>query len=410
MEIEDQEPQIRAWVLYDSERALTAAREADRVPVRARGPLHGLPLAIKDNFDTTDFPTACGVDAWKGRRPVHDALCVQLARKAGAIVIGKTVTTEYALLHPGPTRNPRDVRYSPGGSSSGSAAAIATFMAGVSLGSQTNGSVLRPASYCGVYGFKPTFGLIPVSGLAMIQPRLDTVGLFARDLGGLSLVLKTIGVEDSQDLHNVRQSLNGLDAALARSTKRRWHVGFTRTPAWERATVYSRNLIENFVNRLASFVDIDELMLPPPFDCVHEVHMVLQDAGVAERLYSVYAKNPNIFSPQLQETIKRGHAIASDQLSQALTIQRQLINEMDNVLGDVDVAISLAATGEPPITQLYTGDPAMQTLWTFTGTPALSIPRFTGPSGLPIGLQVTSRRSHDIDVLAFAKFLEECGV
>ena len=405
-EIERREPGVQAWVRYDGERALAAARRADAVPLPQRGRLHGLPLAVKDTFDSFDFPTEWGGKPWLGRQPRQDARMVALARAAGAIVIGKTVTTEYALLTPGKTRNPHDLASSPGGSSSGSAAAVAACMAPLALGSQTNGSMLRPASYCGVYGLKPTYGVLPRMGLAVIAPEVDTPGIFARDLGGLARALEVMAAHEPDDPASVELPVRGLEAALAAGPARGWRVGFVRTPQWGKVDPAARALLEEYVGRVARHADVIELELPRIFEQLHANHFILQDSGVARQLWPIYAEKPQLLSSGLAENVRRGHAITEAQAREARELQGRLRAQMDAVLSGVDVAVSAATTGEAPATCDTTGDPVMSTIWTHTGTPALSAPRLTGPRGLPLGVQITARRGQDAAVLAFAAFLE----
>lgn len=405
-EIRRREPELKAWVVLDEKRAMDLATQADAVAQPQRGALHGLPLAVKDTYDTFDFPTEWGGKAWKGRRPDKDARMVATARKAGAIVIGKTVTTEYALLHPGVTRNPHNPRHTPGGSSSGSAAALAAFMAPLGFGSQTNGSMLRPASYCGVYGIKPTYGLLPRTGLQPIASAVDTPGLFSRDLEGMAIALEVLVGPDPDDADSLGEQIGGLAQAVTSGPMRRWKVGFSRTPVWGRCDDDARRCMESFALRLKAHADVVDLELPAGFEKLHENHMALQDSGVARHLYENASRNPENFSASLLENIRRGHAIPESRVDEARQFQVWARAAMDKVFDNVDVIIGLAATGEAPATLSMTGDPVMQTIWTFTGTPALSVPALTGSSGLPIGVQVTAKRRRDADVLGFAAFLE----
>ncbi len=405
-EIERSEPAIQAWVRYDAGRALAAAKLADATPRADRGALHGLPFAVKDTFDTFDFPTEWGGRAWVGRQSASDARMVALARAAGAIVIGKTVTTEYALLTPGKTRNPHDSATTPGGSSSGSAAAVAAFMAGAAIGSQTNGSMLRPASYCGVYGLKPTYGLLPRAGLPVIAAEVDTPGIFARDLAGLALSLEAMAAHEPTDPVSLQTPVRGLARALREGPARRWRVGFVRTAQWPKVDAGARARLEEYAKRISREAELIEVALPAEFERLHENHFILQDSGVARELWSRFTAKPELFSPSLAENIRRGQAISEDRVRAARKFQATLKASMDAVLSGVDIAIGAATTGEAPPGLDTTGDPLMSTIWTHTGTPALSAPRLTGPRGLPLGVQITARCGHDADVLAFAAFLE----
>lgn len=411
-EIRRSEPRVHAWVAIDEEGALRRATAADRVPRDQRGPLHGLPIGVKDNFDTDDFPTECGGLAWKGRQPMRNAAVVQLAIDSGAIVIGKTVTTEYALRHAGATRNPYASDHTPGGSSSGSAAAVAACMASIAIGSQTNGSVLRPASYCGVYGYKPTFGLLPRDGLSPIAPSLDTVGTFARDLEGIALSVEVLSKRASSDQQHSGYTQAGLQEAVTHGPHRAWHVGFCRSPVWLRCDADTREQLEAFAKRLRGAIPsvrLFDVELPSEFHRAYEMHMVIQDAGVARSLSNLDASQRALLSESLKENLRKGEAIPDTQLLAALEFQRWARHAMDAVMDSVDVMIGPAATGEAPRTLMDTGDPVMQTLWTFTGTPALSVPFTRGKQSLPIGLQVTARREWDARVLGFAAFLEAKG-
>ncbi|MBE0594373.1 MAG: amidase [Gemmatimonadales bacterium] len=405
-EIRQREPALKAWVVLDEERAMACARAADSVPAAERGRLHGLPLAVKDTYDTAEFPTEWGGRAWTGRRPSRDALMVKRARAAGAIVVGKTVTTEYALLHPGPTRNPRNPVHTPGGSSSGSAVAVAAFMAPLGLGSQTNGSMLRPASYCGIYGFKPTYGLLPRTGLQPIAASLDTPGLFSRDLEGVAVAVEALAGADPEDEDSLGIAATGLVDAVRDGAGRPWRVAFCRSPVWDRCEVDARSRMEAFVGRLRALAEVTDIELPVGFEKLHENHMTIQDAGVAQHLHTLALEKPDDFSASLLQNIRRGREIPSSRLRDARDFQAWARAAMDTVLDDFDVVIGLAATGEAPATLATTGDPVMQTIWTFTGTPALSVPALSGASGLPIGVQVCARRERDADTLGFAAFLD----
>jgi Asp-tRNA(Asn)/Glu-tRNA(Gln) amidotransferase A subunit family amidase len=405
-EIRRREPELHCWAVLDEERAMARARAADATPAQARGALHGLPLAVKDTYDTSDFPTEWGGSAWRGRRPPHDALMVKRARAAGAIVIGKAITTEYALLHPGPTRNPHDPARTPGGSSSGSAAAVAAFMAALGLGSQTNGSMLRPASYCGIYGLKPTFGLLPRAGLQPIAAPLDTPGLFSRDLEGLAVALEALAGHDPGDEDSLDVATTGLADAVRDGAARSWRVAFCRGPAWARCEPDARSRMEAFVQRLRGLVEVADIDLPAGFEALHEHHMVIQDAGVAHHLHALAVQRPGDLSTSLLANVRRGREIEASRLREARDFQAGARTAMDHVFDEFDVVVGLAATGEAPASLATTGDPAMQTVWTFTGTPALSVPALRGAAAMPIGVQVCARRGRDANVLAFAEFLE----
>jgi Asp-tRNA(Asn)/Glu-tRNA(Gln) amidotransferase A subunit family amidase len=239
---------------------------------------------------------------------------------------------------------------------------------------------------------------------------LDTVGLYARDIPGLARALQVLIAADPEDPDNQSHTVTGLDDAFIEGPKRRWRVGIARTPVWDRLELYTQSLIDGFVERLAKRVTVIDVDLPPSFRRAHQEHLVIQDHGISSLLYPTYITVPGSFSTEITEMILRGHGLPSSRITEALEWQRRMTAEMDEALSQVDVAVTAAATGEAPATLERTGDPVMSTIWSFTGTPALSIPRFTGPHGLPVGLQVVARRNCDADVLGFAAFLEATGI
>lgn len=409
-EIARREPELHAFATIDGVRAMAQAEAADRLPPDRRGRLHGLSLAVKDTYDTTDFPSERGSRLWSGRRPQDDAVMVARARAAGAIVIGKSVTTEFALMHPGPTRNPHHPSHTPGGSSSGSAAAVAAGMAMLALGSQTNGSMLRPASYCGIFGIKPSFGVLPRTGLQPIAMTLDTPGVFSRDLQGLATAVEVLSGQDEGDPDSHGPALGDLAATLCEPGRGRWRVGFCRTPAWDRCDADAQAAMLAFVGRVRGSVEVTEVDLPAGFERLHDHHMVIQDSGAADQLQALARARPDDFSASLLDTVHRGSAITAQRRREALSFQAWARSAMDTVFDRFDVLMSLAATGEAPPSLSTTGDPAMQTVWTFTGTPALSMPALHGARGLPIGVQVSARRGRDADVLGFAALMQAQGL
>lgn len=397
------ERDLHAFAHFDPDLLTQAAKDADQMPSGQRGLLHGLPIGIKDVIDTTDYPTEYGCRYWKGHRPLRDAACVSAARLAGGVIAGKTVTAEYALVSPGATRNPHDLARTPGGSSSGSAAAVAAGMLPVALGTQTNGSTIRPASYCGVYGFKPTHGRIALEGVATIALSLDTMGIFSRDLEGIALVADALGGAEKASR---RQGQRDLIGALKAASLRRWRVGVTRT-AWGHLESYVPPMIESLALRLGRWASVHDVSLPDYFDQVYDEHMTVQQAGAGAALFEYYIDCKDAFSEILQQYIERGREIRPPDLQRALSFQRRLQKEMDYVLDDVDVLITASATGEAPLAGV-TGNPVMSTMWTFSGTPALSVPIFEGPCGMPVGLQVIAHRGRDANVLGFGALLQHC--
>lgn len=400
--IEAREPDVRAWVRLASRERLVAMADAlDALPMDRRGALHGLPVGIKDTIDTCDFPTELGGAAWRDRQPGKDAVCVALARHAGAIIPGKTVTTEYALREPSVTRNPHDSTRSPGGSSAGSAAAVAAGMIPLALGSQTNGSMLRPASYCGVFGFKPSFGVLPLAGVAPIGPTIDTLGIFSRDASGLALAAEVL----ARPAVSAPSRLPGLSAAVENRRPKPFRIGICRA-GWSSVEAGVQSAVEDFVSALARKHPVRDLIWPLALEGVFEQHMVIQDAGVATQLGTLKSERFALLSRGLQQNIERGLQLTAVQLTTALEMQEQVRAHVDAWFDAVDIVVTAAATCEAPPPE-DTGDPIMSTIWTDAGTPAVSVPVLCGPRGLPLGLQVIARRGRDVDALAFAATLED---
>lgn len=371
---------VHAWTHVDPEQALAEALRRDAT--QAVGPLHGVPVGIKDLIDTADAPTAYGSPIHAGRRPARDALCVARLRAAGAVVLGKTVTTEFALFHPGPTANPHDLARTPGGSSSGSAAAVADHMVPVALGTQTAGSIVRPASFCGIYGYKPTFGAVPTGGVRAIGPSLDTIGPLARTVDDLVL---TAGV------------LRGAEAS--EGPDRAPSIAFARTWEWERADATTRDAIHALVARLG----LPELTLPAPFADLVSAQTTIMDAEAAVALAPEHRAHPEQLSAQLREMLARGAAIGADAVRRARDHAARCRDLLPSVFADHDVLLVPSVAGEAPEGLDATGDPLFCRIWTLLGTPAVAIPGLRGPHGMPLGVQVVADRDDDAAALAAAR-------
>ena len=378
--IAERDGEVHAWVHVDPERALAEARRRDATP--AVGPLHGVPVGIKDLIDTADAPTAYGSPIHAGRRPARDAVCVARLRAAGAVVLGKTVTTEFALFHPGPTANPHDLARTPGGSSSGSAAAVADHMVPVALGTQTAGSIVRPASFCGVYGYKPTFSAVPTDGVRAIGPSLDTIGPLARTVDDLVLTAAV---------------LRGADATG--SPDRTPSIAFARTWEWERADATTREAIAALVARLG----LPELMLPAPFADLVGAQATVMEAEAAAALAPEDRAHPEQLSAQLREMLARGAAIGDDVVGRARDHAARCHELLPSVFADHDVLLVPSVVGEAPEGLDATGDPLFCRMWTLLGTPAVAVPGLLGPHGMPLGVQVVADRDDDAAALAAAR-------
>jgi len=387
--IKEREPLIRAFAHHDPELVRRSAAALDRN--RTPAPLRGLPVGIKDLVDTADQPSEFGSPIYSGRRPSADAAIVRRLRTAGALIVGKTVSTEFALFHPGRTTNPHDTKRTPGGSSSGSAAATADNMLAVAIGTQTAGSVIRPASFCGVVGFKPTFGAIDRSGVKLISPTLDTVGLFARSVTDIATVFRAVRGESGE-------------AALAAppaATRRR--LGFIRTAEWHSADLETRRALESLASDLAGHgYDIVETTLPTDFDQLIAAQVTVMEVEVASSLRIEYNEHQSLLSDSARAVIDRGRAKSGQEYDQAMGVASRCRTALCEVFHDLDALLTPAVVGEAPIGLTFTGDPLFCRAWTLLHCPALSLPLLRGPHGLPIGAQVVGLPSADDSLLQLA--------
>ncbi len=370
---------VGAWQLLDPEAALRSARKRDATA--PTGPLHGVPVGIKDLIDTADLPTRYGSDIHTGHRPTADAACVALLRAAGAVLLGKTVTTEFATFFPGRTANPLDPTRTPGGSSSGSAAAVADRMVPIALGTQTAASIVRPASFCGVFGMKPTFGLVDRSGVKPLAPSLDTVGWFARTPDDLALVGRVLA--------------GARGSTRAAPLPERPRVGFVRTPQWPQADATTQERLEQAVRRLAIDADVCELSLPGPFDGLVEAQTQIMEREAALALAAEWCDHRDDLSDQLQELLARGRALPEAVYEQAQQLASECRARLGDLFADVDLLLAPSAVGEAPPGLDHTGDPLFARMWTLLHSPAVSVPGLVGPAGMPLGVQVLTASGDD---------------
>ncbi|MEO8137529.1 MAG: amidase [Betaproteobacteria bacterium] len=397
--------QVQAWTFLDPEHALVQARarDADRRAGRAIGPLHGVPVAVKDLFDTADMPTEDGSPLHAGRTPAVDATVVAMLRAAGAVIMGKTVTTEFAMYVPGKTRNPHRPEHTPGGSSSGSAAAVAAGMAPLALGSQTNGSVIRPAAYCGVYGFKPTHGLLPRGGMLKLSPTLDHVGLFARTLDDIALLAEQLVGFDALDPATRPRAripfvaIGGVEPPLPPL------LAFVKGPAWERAEAETREAFSELVAALGDRVV--EIEFPELVGRALDWHRTIMEAEMAAHLDLEWEKGRDRLSDSLRAQLERGRQVTALDYQLACARIARINDGFDEVFDRCDAIITPAAAGTAPAGLESTGDPAFCTLWTLCGMPALNLPLMQGANGLPLGLQLVGRRGDDARLLRTARWL-----
>jgi Asp-tRNA(Asn)/Glu-tRNA(Gln) amidotransferase A subunit family amidase len=396
---------VQAWAFLDPEHALVQARarDADRSEGGATGPLHGIPVGVKDIIDTSDMPTEDGCELHAGRTPAHDATVVAMLRAAGAVIMGKTVTTELATYAPGKTHNPHNPEHTPGGSSSGSAAAVAAGMVPLAIGTQTNGSVIRPAAFCGVYGFKPTHGLIPRGGVLKLSRTLDQLGVFARTLDDIALIAEQMIGHDPRDPDTRPRARMPLVATASEEPPLPPLIAFVKGPVWERAEQETQEAFAELVSVLGERVV--EIELPGLVSQGLDWHQTIMEAEMAANLDAEWERGREKLSNSLRAQLTRGREV------KALDYQRAcaripLINEgFEEIFDRCDAIVTPAAPGTAPKGLESTGDPAFCTLWTLCGMPALSLPLMKGANGLPLGVQLVGRRNGDARLLRTARWL-----
>jgi Asp-tRNA(Asn)/Glu-tRNA(Gln) amidotransferase A subunit family amidase len=399
------EPEVQAWHFLDPEHALAQARarDLDRKEGRSIGPLHGVPVGIKDIIDTMDMPTEDGTVLHAGRTPDRDATVVATLRAAGAVIVGKTVTTECAYFHPGKTRNPHNPAHTPGGSSSGSAAAVAAGMTPLALGTQTNGSVIRPAAFCGVYGFKPTHGLIPRHGILKLSRTLDHVGLFARTLEDIALVAEQLAGHDERDPDTRLRARIPFMRTASEEPPLPPLLAFVKGPAWSRAEEETQEAFAELAGELGDRVL--EVELPETVQRALEWHRTIMDAEMAANLDLEWEKGREQLSEPLRVLLARGREVSALAYQQALARARILNDSFEEIFARCDAILTPSAPGTAPKGLGSTGDPSFCTLWTLLGMPALNLPLMRGSNGLPLGVQLVGPREGDARLLRTARWL-----
>jgi Asp-tRNA(Asn)/Glu-tRNA(Gln) amidotransferase A subunit family amidase len=404
--IREVDPQVQAWAFLDADYALTQAHALDelRLSGRAIGPLHGVPIGLKDIFDTADMPTECGSVLYAGRTPSRDATVTAMLRAAGAVIMGKTVTTEFAYFSPGKTRNPHNPEHTPGGSSSGSAAAVAASMVPLALGSQTNGSTIRPAAYCGVIGFKPTYGLISRHGALALSRTLDHVGLFANSLDDIALLAEQIVRYDENDLDTRPRAHLPFAVISAEEPPLPPMFAFIKTPHWQCADEETREGFAEIIEHLGS--QVEEVELFPSAGDAWQWHQTIMGAEMAYNLEREWANGRDLLSEQLRAQIERGREVRAAEYLDALG-RIKLVNDSFIELFEqrYDAILTPAAPSAAPKGLASTGDPSFCTLWTFCGMPALSLPLLQSSAGMPLGVQLVGPRHGDARLLRTARWL-----
>jgi len=409
--IDQVEPIVQAWAYLDPERALSKAEELDRKLGDGLEPgnLFGVPVGVKDIFNTFDMPTQMGSPIWKDFTPGNDARVVHYLRMDHAIIPGKTVTAEFAVHTPGPTRNPHNPEYMAGTSSTGSAVAVAANMVPLAIGTQTAGSTIRPASYTGVFGYKPSFGLLPRTAMLKTTDSLDTVGMFARSVRDLRLIFEVMRVKGVD--YPIHEEM--LSDPARQGVAGKWKVGLVRGPKWDQAETYAQEGLLEFAGRVdkAQDIEVTEVALPERLNRVHDIHAVIYDRTLAYYFKEEF-RQKTLVSQAMYQIIAHGNQISLDEYLEALEEQAQIAREFDNFLaaGSLDVILDLSTGGEALKGLESVDRPDHCLIWTFCGIPAVNLPAFMGPNRLPFGAQVVSRRYNDYVLLAFAEKLSEEGL
>jgi Asp-tRNA(Asn)/Glu-tRNA(Gln) amidotransferase A subunit family amidase len=403
------EPAVGAWAHLRPKDLLAQAGQADRRRRDGQAadlPLNGIPVGVKDIIDTYDLPTENGTSVHHGRQPATDARIVELLRTAGALIAGKTVTAELAVYTPGKTTNPHDHTRTPGGSSSGSAAAVACSMVPLAIGTQTNGSVIRPASYCGVVGYKPTGGLLARAGILRQAPSLDQVGVFSRCVFDAALLVSAL--TDRTRLHGDTQPWPPPDLPRLRSgSASPPRLALARTAVWQEASATTREAIRTWITALG--VDIGEIVLPDIASKATACHRTIMLAEMAYHYRDFYDHHHLQISPPLLAMIEEGQAIGLAAYLEARQLAEEITGAVDRALGGLDGVLTPATPTSAPRGLTSTGTPIFCTLWNLCGVPALSLPLLTGEAGLPLGMQIVAPRGADSRLLQAAQWLEETG-
>lgn len=389
-QIAAREAAVGAFIYLDADRAMARARAADRQP--ARGLLHGVPFAIKDIIDTHDMPTGWGSDLFRDRRPDRDAACVRAFLDAGAIPLGKTVTTEFAYFRPGKTANPHNLRHTPGGSSSGSAAAVADYMAPLAFGSQTAASLVRPAAYCGVCAFKPTTGAFDLTGVLPLAPSLDTLGLLARD---------------PEDFLLARAVLTGGAPAEPFDFVDIYpRICLMRGPHWWEGSIAMRDVVSRALRVLSDHgAETGEIAHPPLFSELTEAQKAAMAYEAARLHGDLYDSNRVAISDQFAQLIRSGRQVTDAQYHAALAARDRANAMIEVMFAGCDAIVAPSAPGEAPEGLGATGDPLFSRMWNLLQLPCVALPLGTGPHGLPLGVQLIGRRNEDSKLLAIAKWV-----
>ena len=403
------EKNVKAWAHFDKKLLLEKAADADeyRRSGKPTGPLHGIPVAVKDIVGTLDMPTECGTVIRKGKSYSQNAEIVDLLLAAGAIVMGKTATAELAYLHPPKTTNPHDHSRTPGGSSSGSAAVVASFMAPLSIGSQTGGSIIRPASYCGVVGYKPTYGLISRNGVLKTSEKLDHIGVFGRSVEDVALLSKVLIKKDNFDSATIHYSTENMLTETKKGPLFEPKFIFYKTDYWKNIEKKSREAFEYFIKSFKKNIEVFDT--PSYFKDIHKYHQIMYETDLANNFGLYYKKYKKKLSKPMQDAIVKGNKHSAKEYAEALDFMKRSYESYEEVFEDYHGVLSPSSPGVAPKGLKSTGTAEFNKVWSYLGTPCISLPLLEGENNLPLGVQLIGNKYDDHRFLGVAKWLEkEC--
>ena len=401
------EKDVQAWAHLDKKLLLEKAEEADnhRRSGKTTGILHGIPVALKDIIGTYDMPTECGTVLRKGKTQSQNAEIVDLLKSEGAIIMGKTATSELAYLGPPETRNPHDYNRTPGGSSSGSAAVIATHMAPLSIGSQTGGSVIRPASYCGVVGYKPSYGLISRNGVLRTSYSLDHIGVFGKTVEDVALLAKVLIKKDSYDQATVYYSTEDMLNICRKEPLFEPKFIFYKTDAWKLVDKKSRESFEYFIKSFKKNIEIFDT--PSYFKDINKYHQIIHETDLANNFSEYYKKNKKKLSNYMQKAIANGNKYSAKEYAEAIDFIKRSYESYKEVFEDYHGVLSPSSPGVAPKGLKSTGTAEFNKFWSFMGTPCISLPLLQGENNLPLGVQLIGDKYDDQRFLGIARWLEQ---
>ena len=400
---------IKAWAHFDRKVLLEKAGESDehRKAGKPTGLLHGVPIAVKDIIGTVDMPTECGTVIRKGKSYSQNAEIIDLLHSSGAIVMGKTATSELAYLSPPSTTNPHDKNRTPGGSSSGSAASVASFMAPASIGSQTGGSIIRPASYCGVVGYKPTYGLISRNGVLRTSYNLDQVGMFGRKVEDVAMLAKVLIKKDKYDPATIHYSTENILAETKKGPIFEPKFIFYKTDYWKIIDKKSREAFEYFIKSFKKNIEIFDT--PSYFKDIHKYHQIIHETDLANNFSVYYKKFKKKLSKYMQDAISNGNKYTAKEYAEAIDFMKRSYESYEEVFEDYHGVLSPSSPGVAPKGLKSTGTAEFNKVWSYLGTPCISLPLLEGENNLPLGVQLIGNKYDDHRFLGVAKWLEkEC--